>query len=117
MRRAIPSVRRTRVLAAFLAGSWLLSATTVALANGVTGGWHRIDLPGVTGPSRLEGVASQGDGFVAVGTDDGLVGPAVWRSDVGASWDKVSFAAFGLVSVGLWAYFRFRRTSAGIAVP
>jgi len=53
------------------------------------GAWHRVELPGASGPSRLNSVAAGSPGFVAVGTDSGLVGPAVWTSADGATWVRV----------------------------
>ena len=89
MRRSSPRLLRGIALA--VVAAWLAAAGSAAAADGALGpgGWRRVELPGVVGPSRLTSVAALNGGFVAVGTDDGLVGPAVWRSDDGGSWEKV----------------------------
>jgi hypothetical protein len=90
--RVFPSAAARVAVATILASGWLVSATAVAFANGQVGpgGWRGVELPGVSGPSRLNAVTQRSGDFVAVGTDDGLVGPAVWRSEDGATWEKVS---------------------------
>lgn len=67
----------------------LLAAPMAVSAADEPGAWHRVELPGASGPSRLNSVAAGSPGFVAVGTDSGLVGPAVWTSADGATWVRV----------------------------
>jgi hypothetical protein len=60
----------------------IVDATRTAGPN-VDVGWTRAELdPGV----RLGGLAASGSGFVAVGFDSD--GPALWRSDTGAIWER-----------------------------
>ena len=92
MRIGFPRIRRILVVVGPMVGSWLLVVAPAAGANGPTGpgGWHRVDLPGVTGQSRLHAVAGLNGEFVGVGVDVGAAGPAVWHSADGSTWEKVA---------------------------